>query len=294
MHEMRESTRRIREFDVHTVAWGDGQLPVVLVHGLGGNTVTWEPVGELVADALGATVTALDLPGFGLTRLPAGTHSDFRTHSRVLHELVERLGPAVVVGNSMGGSLSVHLAAKHPELVRALVLVDPAQPLAPGQHPHWGAMLRMGPTMFPPLGRFVISTRARVLGSQRLVDRTLATTCYDATRCDPELRRRLVELSARRASFPEATGAFVDSARSLFWYLRSMPADVAAISSPTLIVHGENDRLVSIAGSRALVKRRPEFTLEAIDHCGHTPQLECPDQFVDLVGTWVQKALSAH
>jgi pimeloyl-ACP methyl ester carboxylesterase len=156
-------------------------------------------------------------------------------------------------------------------------------------------MARMAPTMFPPLGRFVLGTRARILGANRLVDSTLATTMHDRSRIDPALRERLVAMTERRASFPEATGAFVDSTRSLFWYLtRRMPGDLARVDSPTLLVHGENDRLVAVAASRALAKRRPDITLEVIDDCGHTPQLECPEHFVDLVCTWVADVVPAR
>jgi pimeloyl-ACP methyl ester carboxylesterase len=295
MSDTRERTVTVDPIDVHVVEWGDGAPPVLLVHGLGGNTVSWEPVGPLLAERLGATVTAPDLPGHGLTRLPAGQHGDFAAHSRVLDALLAELGPAIVIGNSMGGALSVALAARSPELVRALVLLDPAQPLGPGQHPHVGAMVRMAPTMFPPLGRFVLSTRARILGANRLVDSTLATTMRDRSRIDPALRQRLVDMAERRASFPEATSAFVDSTRSLFWYLtRRMPGDLAQVTVPTLLVHGENDRLVAVGASRALARRRPDITLEVIDDCGHTPQLECPEHFVDLVCTWAADVVPAR
>jgi pimeloyl-ACP methyl ester carboxylesterase len=291
--EMRERWQDVDGMRVHVVEWGDGALRVLLVHGLGGNTVSWEPVGPPLAERLDATVTAVDLPGYGLTRLPRGFRADFDTHRRVLDAVLERLGAAVVVGNSMGGSLSVALTARHPELVRALVLVDPAQPLGPGQHPHWGAVVRMAPCMVPPLGRFVIRSRGRLLGAERLVDETLATTLVDAARCDPEIRRRLIAMATTRASFPEASGAFVDSTRNLFWYLtRSFDRDLERVDAPTLLVHGQNDRLVAVAASRALAARRPEFRLEIIDDCGHTPQLECPDHFVDLVASWVAETLA--
>ncbi len=292
--EMRERWQDVDDFHLHVVGWGDGTLPVLLLHGLGGNTVSWEPVGPLLAARLDASVTAIDLPGYGLTRLPRGSRADFATHSRVLDAVLEHLGPAVVVGNSMGGSLAIGLAARHPELVRALVLVDPAQPLGPGQHPHWAAVVRMAPCMIPPLGRVVIHTRAQVLGPQRLVDDTLATTLVDASRCASALRERLIAMATTRASFPEASGALVDSTRSLFWYLtRDFGRDLGRVHVPTLLVHGENDRLVAVAASRALATQQPGFRLEIIDNCGHTPQLECPDRFVDLVASWAPDALAA-
>ncbi len=117
---------------VHTADWEPSVLdpdapPVLLVHGLGGNTVNWELVGQGLADELGRVVTAIDLPGFGRTR------SDTRApvFPLYLELLVDFLGgrkPALVMGNSMGGSLGVALAANHPDLVTGLVLVNPALP----------------------------------------------------------------------------------------------------------------------------------------------------------------------
>ncbi|HKA92518.1 MAG TPA: alpha/beta fold hydrolase, partial [Acidimicrobiia bacterium] len=115
-------------FNVQAVRWGDGDAHVLLVHGLGGHTISWEPSAPGLADRLHATVTAVDLPGFGLTRVPRGRRATLGTHGRVLRSLLERWGPSIVAGNSMGGALGIGLAARRPDLVRALVLVDPALP----------------------------------------------------------------------------------------------------------------------------------------------------------------------
>ena len=106
---------------------GSGCPPILLVHGLGGSTVNWELVGGHFADALGTTVTAIDLPGFGRTRSESGSPT-FDVHARLLAAFLEARGPAVVVGNSMGGALGVALAASRPELVPGLVLVNAALP----------------------------------------------------------------------------------------------------------------------------------------------------------------------
>src|SRR5215210_3073716 len=267
-------------FRVHAVEWGDGDARVLLVHGLGGHTISWDPVAPEMAERLHATVTAVDLPGFGLTRVPAGRRATLGTHGRLLRALLERSGPAAVIGNSMGGALGVGLAARHPHLVRALVLVDPALPRPAVNPAQWTFMARLAPTMVPQLGARVLEARARLLGPERLVDQTLALTLCDPDQLDPALRRRLIDLATTRQSFPEAPAAYAESARALFWYLsRGMRADEARVTAPTLIVHGDNDRLVPLAAARALAARRPDFALEVIDNCGHVPQLEVPDQF---------------
>jgi pimeloyl-ACP methyl ester carboxylesterase len=282
-------------FRVHAVEWGDGDARVLLVHGLGGHTISWEPVAPELAERLHATVTAVDLPGFGLTRVPGGRRATLGTHGRLLRALIERSGPAAVVGNSMGGALGVGLAARHPQLVRALVLVDPALPRPAANAAQWALMARLAPTLMPQLGSRVLAFRGRMLGPERLVDQMLAWTVCEPDRLDPALRRRLVDLATTRQSFPEAPAAYAESARALFWYLsRGMRTDEARVTAPTLIVHGDNDRLVPVAAARALAARRPEFTLEVIDNCGHVPQLEVPDQFLAATMPWLAATLAAR
>src|SRR5690242_11982715 len=107
--------------------------PVVLVHGLGGSWLNW--VGIAPALAEGDRVVAIDLPGFGLT--PAHGRDTSVNHnaavlSRFVHEVLGE--PVVLVGNSMGGMISLLLTDRRPEQVVGLALVDPALP-NPGARP---------------------------------------------------------------------------------------------------------------------------------------------------------------
>jgi pimeloyl-ACP methyl ester carboxylesterase len=285
----------VEGFRVHAIEWGDGEARLLLVHGLGGHTISWEPVAPALAERLRATVTAVDLPGFGLTRVPAGRRATMGAHGRVLRELLAQSGSAVVVGNSMGGALGVGLAARHPQLVHALVLVDPALVWPGTNRMQWNVIARMAPALLPPLGSRVLAVRGRRLGPERLVDQMLDWTVCEPDRIDPALRARLVELATTRQSFPEAPAAYAESTRALVWYItRKMRADEARVAVPTLIVHGDRDRLVPLAAARALAARRPEFTLAVIHNCGHTPQMEVPDQFLAATMPWLVATLAAH
>src|SRR3954452_8402584 len=102
--------------------------PVVLVHGLGGSHLNW--VG--VAPTLNRRhrVVAIDLPGFGLT--PALGRDTSVNHnaallSRFIHQVLG--APVVLVGNSMGGMVSLLLADRRPEQVVGLALIDPSLPI---------------------------------------------------------------------------------------------------------------------------------------------------------------------
>lgn len=103
---------------------GSGPL-VVLVPGMGDTTATWRAVAGPLVDA-GHRVVTCDLRGHGASDIGFLDHGDDATGADVL-ALVEHLaaGPAVLVGNSMGGSAAVWAAAQRPDLVAGLVLASP-------------------------------------------------------------------------------------------------------------------------------------------------------------------------
>jgi pimeloyl-ACP methyl ester carboxylesterase len=96
--------------------------PVVLVHGLGGDRHLWDDVaGKLAATH---TVVTVDLPGHGAAA--ADEHPDADRIARAIAATLqaEKLGPAVIVGHSLGGFIAAHVPVVAPEAARALVLVD--------------------------------------------------------------------------------------------------------------------------------------------------------------------------
>src|SRR5689334_8362686 len=106
------------------VAYADfgGEGPtLVLLHGLGGNHLNWLPAAPMLA--MHARVLAIDLIGFGRTPA-AGRSYGLDAQCAMLERFIAEVvgGPAVVVGNSMGGTLALHLAARAPRLVAGTVL----------------------------------------------------------------------------------------------------------------------------------------------------------------------------
>lgn len=286
---------------VHAAEWTPSDAAtraerhLLLVHGLGANTLSWEPVGQPLADRLDATVTAIDLVGFGRTRSP-DRQATLETNRRLVTAVLEQRGPAVVLGNSMGGSIGIGVTARRPDLVDALVLVNPAVPHPSPSVTDWMRIAWLAPMMLPPIGRRYIGTRARYLGPDRLVDSSIGVSLADPSRLDPALRQRLVALTAERFAYPEGPAAYADAARSLFLYLArgiNDDLDAAAEVRPILLLHGALDRLVSLAAARSAADRHAAIDLEILDGIGHAPQLEDPDRVVDVVTGWMDARMGA-
>ena len=113
---------------VHYADHGGSGLPLLLIHGLAGSYLNWMSVADRLA--INHRVRALDLRGFGLTPLGRGQNSSLEANQALIEGFLEKVvgGPAILLGNSMGGRLSLQVAASRPDLVSRLVLVDPAAP----------------------------------------------------------------------------------------------------------------------------------------------------------------------
>jgi len=142
--------------------------------------------------------------------------------------------------------------------------------------------------MVPLVGHRLAGYRARRLGAERMVDLTLAHSLAHPGRLDPALREQLIARATERAGFPETSRAYAEASRSLFAYLQGgMPADLARLRCPTLMVHGATDLLVPVTSARAAAARHPHLALEVLDDCGHAPQLDAPDRFLAVVVPWL-------
>lgn len=281
---------------IHTVDWDPvearpGARPVVLVHGLGASTVSWELVATHLADRLRTRVTALDLPGFGRTRCTDRAAS-MSAHRRAVTALLDDRGPAVVMGNSMGGATAVGVAARRPELIRGLVLVNAAFPRPGANFEQLARTARYAAFTLPAVAAPIVRSRVQRLGPERIVDTTLGLVFAERERIDPEVRTRLIELATDRKAYPEAARTYAESGGSLFRYLTAgMRQDLDAVHAPTLVLHGRRDRLVPVSFARAIARRRDEWRYVELADCGHAPQLELPERFVDIVSRWVEREL---
>ena len=287
----RPPTPRTVDLDgpVHYLDFGGSGPPMVLVHGLGGAAVNWLAVGGALARD--HHVLALDLPGFGRTP-PAGRDISFRTHRRVVTSFLKEVAGdrAVLVGNSMGGLVSLAVAAKRPKLVSSLVLVAAALPKPPDAR-HDPRVLGMFVLyMLPGAGELYLRRRKARMTPEEESSEMLKLCTVDIGRVPRDVVEAHYELARERRNMPWANQAFLSSARSLVpnvLFPGKVVRWIERVKAPTLLVHGDRDRLVSVAASRAACRMRTDFRLEVLDDIGHVPQMEAPDRFIAAMRAFI-------
>ncbi len=263
--------------------------PIVFVHGLGGSHLNWCLIGPQLA--AGRRAVALDLHGFGLTpgtRTNSTVQRNTRLLDRFVREVVGR--PVILAGNSMGGLISILQASAAPEMVRGLVLLDPALPL-PARRPDRQVASQFLMYALPGIGelylRSVQSRRAPQVAVQQVIELCFA----DPSRADPAMVTASIALAAERQGAAGAGAeAFLAASRSLMrvvgprWRYLGM---MASVRVPVLLVGGEADRLVPVASTRQAAARNPRWESVILPGVGHTPQLEVPGKVTGTIQDWL-------
>ena len=266
-----------------------GAPPLVAVHGLGGSHTNWLAVAPgLSRDR---RFYALDLAGHGDTK-PDHRRTEVEANRLLLDRfLTEVVGePATLMGNSMGGLISVRQAALNPGSVRDLVLLGPALPIGGHRLPEPLVAAGVAVTGIPNLGSWLLRQRRRRSTPEQQVSEMLQLCCVDPSRVREDVVDEMVAMAYRRLDYAGTELAMEQAARSTVSGVlnrRAYDRMIDRVQAPVLILHGEQDRLVPVQASRRAVARRPDWTLVTRPDLGHVVQLEDPAWTVQQMHGWV-------
>jgi pimeloyl-ACP methyl ester carboxylesterase len=251
---------------VSALVWGDAPPDVVLLHGGAQNAHTW----DTVALALGRPLVAVDLPGHG--------HSDWRddhdywppTLANDVATALRSLAPEarMVVGMSLGGLTAWCLAARHPELVRRLVIVD----VTPGTDE----------AKAEPIRAFVTGPE-RFESFDEILERTVQ---FNPTRSVSSLRRGVLHNACELADggwswrYDPMRNWSEERVASDF---TSMWSVVDAVDVPLLLVRGGTSHVVGDEDIEELLRRRPAATVVTVEGAGHSIQGDKPLELARIV-----------
>jgi pimeloyl-ACP methyl ester carboxylesterase len=256
---------------------GDGE-PALYVHGLGGASTNWTDLAGLLSGRLSGE--ALDLPGFGESGPPPAGDYSVPAHARTVIAYLERrgAGPVHLFGNSLGGAVTVLVAATRPDLVRTLTLISPAMPWL---RPRRGQAAGMPLLLLPGIGSVVQRRLDSLTPEQRA--RGLIALCFADPSLVPQNRiDEAVEDVRRRRDLPWRNDALLGSFRGLVAsYLaagpRSLWTRAGQVQAPTLVIWGEKDQLMPVAAAARTAAAIPGARLLVLPNVGHTAQLEAPE-----------------
>ena len=251
---------------------GNDGLPLVLLHGDSASALDW----SWVLPKLGAThqVYAPDFPGFGESAKPNREYS-LEFLRQFLVDFLDALGieRAVLVGNSLGGLVSLRFALSRPEQVAGLVLADSSG---------------LGYSVTPALSQLTVPLygEAAITGCQTPLGAKLrswlrATLLFAHPSRVPDVWLAEQERMAQMPGFLTATLSSLRAQLNVFGQRQVLLDSLPQLQMPTLVVWGTDDSVFPKDQGQDAVSRLQQGHLALIPDCGHLPHIERPELFTD-------------
>ncbi|MBF4162860.1 alpha/beta fold hydrolase [Nocardioides sp. CBS4Y-1] len=253
-----------------------GSGPVLLLlHGLGCDHTTWEPVIDTLAEHF--TVIAPDLLGHGQSAKPRADYS-VGGYANGMRDLLTVLGidKVTVVGHSFGGGVAMQFAYQFPERTERLMLV---------------ASGGLGPEVTPVIRAITLPGFHQVMGALTLPGvrhagiagmRALSATPLRATRDLDEVADIYDSFKdpAARAAIRHVVRAVVDVKGQIVTM-----ADRAYLTQamPMCVVWGRDDQVIPVKHAGNAAALAPDARVEVIPHCGHFPHKDDPERFARIM-----------
>jgi pimeloyl-ACP methyl ester carboxylesterase len=254
---------------------------VLLIHGVGDNSTTWETVHAQLAQRF--TVIAPDLLGHGESDKPRADYS-LAAFANGMRDLLAVLGidRVTIVGHSLGGGIAMQFAYQYPHMVERIVLVSSG-----GVTKDVSPALRLAAM---PVGSEALAV-LRVPGALsalqlvgRVVEKKLGSTKFG--RDVPDALRLFEGLQK-----PGALSAFARTLRSVVdgrgQFVTMLDRCYLMQSIPLQIIWGEDDLVIPVSHARIAHEAVPGSRLEIFENSGHMPFHDHPARFVEVIERFI-------
>ncbi len=249
-------------------------LPLVLLHGTGASLHTWQGwVDEFRTDR---RIIRFDLPGYGLTGPNPDRDYSMDYYAGFVLDFLDRrgIGRFVLGGNSLGGRIALAVALRAPGRLAGLILVDAAgYPVDAQSRP-----LAFRMAQWP-----VVRQLFRYVTPRAVIARSIRNVYADAGKVDEALIDRYDDLARRSGN----RQAFLDRMQK-----QTGPAsayhEYSSIEIPTLILWGEEDRLIPVEAAQRFHADLTNDTLVILSGLGHVPMEEDPIQTAVVVRRFLE------
>ncbi len=253
----------------HVQVAGSGPA-LLLLHGTGAATHSWRGLLPLLAQRF--TVVAPDLPGHGFTAGRPVSGLSSAGMSEALAGLLKHIDiePQLVIGHSAGAAIAVRMSLD--------------------QHLGRAAIISLNGALLPPEGMsaLIFSPAAKLLAASGLASRLFSWGAGDRSAVERLIRSTGSTLDAAGIDFyarlvrnPAHVAGVLDMMSS--WDLHALGRDLARLSSPLLLVVGENDKTVLPEDARRAQQRLPQARLLTLPGLGHLAHEERPDLVAAII-----------
>jgi 2-hydroxy-6-oxonona-2,4-dienedioate hydrolase len=247
----------IRYLDYDNLGTGAGKV-LILLHGIGASAERWLQVAPALSKHYRTIIP--DIVGFGYSDKPTVEYTmDFFVEflQGFLNEL--RIVKCSILGSSFGGHLATEYAIRFSNKVEKLVLAAPA-----------GIMK----TSTPVLDQYIM---AALYPTYENAFKAFSDMAYNSDAVTEETIMDFVN----RMRLPNAKYAFMSTLLGMR-YAQKLQGRLGKIISPTLLVWGDNDRMIPPQYASAY-EEIPDKRLVIMKECGHTPYVEKPQAFNRIV-----------
>ena len=250
---------QVGEFNIHYYEGGpQGAETILMIHGFGADKGNWLRFSRPLTARY--HVVALDLPGFGDSSKPEGSY-DVGTQVERLNAFAKALGihKLHLIGNSMGGHIAALYAARHPEQVLSVALLNNAGVSAPQTS-----------ELFKRLDRG--DTNPLLVRNADDFNNMLDFLFVEK----PPLPESLKQYLAQRAI------ASHDFNQKIFSQLREryipLEPELAKIQVPTLLLWGDQDQILDVSSIKVMQPLLKQPSVVIMQACGHLPMIERPEE----------------
>jgi pimeloyl-ACP methyl ester carboxylesterase len=245
----------LRGKDIHYFEQPGQSVPVVLLHGQPG---TYKDFEKLIPELPGLHLISIDRPGYGWSR---GGWMPYQDEIDLLHELLTqlKLAPAILVGQSFGGSLALGVARRYPQDVAKMILVAPA---AGGTRSTTQDLVQARFILFShwPVVRTVIDLTVGDI-IKRVSATAAARDAFTPEPVDPIYEQRLLSVNMTSGNLDALALEELEFDNTSRW----LDENVAQIRVPSVIIGALGDHLVAIDEVRRLAETLPGSELITVD-----------------------------